>query len=402
MIAATTLSVACVPSPTGGGEPTTTTLVPKGTIQIAGGAGHTCALLADHTVKCWGNNEYGQLGNTTNNGTNSPNPTPTLVAGLSDVTQITAGNADTCALLTNQTVTCWGLNDFGELGNTTNYLTLNPNPKPTVVAGVSGVAQITGTFDHTCALLTSGTVTCWGENSYGELGTTTNIGDDNPTPTVVAGLSDVTEITAGFLHTCALLTNGTVTCWGYNYYGELGNTTNNSTTNPNPTPTVVVGLSGVTQITAGSEDTCALLTDHTVSCWGYSIWGQLGIPFNFIANPTPTTVAGLSGVTQIDTDGNHTCALLTDHIVSCWGDNEQGQLGNTASSGSSDPNPTPTVVAGLSGVAQISTGYLHTCALLSDGTASCWGFNLSGELGNTTNSGTTNPNPTPTMVNEIP
>jgi alpha-tubulin suppressor-like RCC1 family protein len=342
-------------------------------------------LLANGTVTCWGFNEAGQLGNTTGVGAfpgPGDNPTPTVVAGLSGVTQIAAGDGETCALLGNRTVSCWGSGDYGELGPAVSDT--GPHPTPTPVTGLTGVLQVIAGDGDTCVLLANHTVSCWGFNLEGELGNPTNIGNSsaaNPNPTTVAGLSGVIQITEGEEFTCALLANHTVTCWGFNGSGQLGNTTNIGTDNPNPTPTAVAGLSGVTQIVAGSDHMCALLAYGTVTCWGANFSGQLGNATgvgNF-ANPggypTPTVVAGLSGVTQIAAGYVESCGILINGTATCWG------------SGS----PTPTTVPALGGVTHIVLGAspqqerspaLYQCASLVDGTVSCSGDNLYGELGN--------------------
>jgi alpha-tubulin suppressor-like RCC1 family protein len=404
----------CTPPTTATGAPTTTTAPPTGVLQVSAGRNHACALLAGGTVTCWGENFYGQLGNATNTGntaddSTSANPTPTAVAGLTGVTQIAAGAWHTCALLATGIVTCWGSNLYGQLGNATNAGTTNPNATRTAVLGLTGVTQIAAGTIHTCALLAGGTVTCWGFNGYGQLGNTTNNGaantNANPTPTAVAGLSGVTQIDGGFYHTCGLLTAGTVTCWGSNLYGQLGNAANNGTNNPNPSPATVAGLSGVTQLSPGDFHTCALLSGGTVTCWGYNRYGQLGNTTNNgteTANPTPTVVAGLVGVTQIAAGGYHSCALLAGGIGTCWGYNRYGQLGNAASNGTNVANSTPTVVAGLTGVTQIAAGFFYTCAPLAVGIVTCWGYNRQGQLGNAANNGTETANPSPAAVVGIP
>ena len=370
---------ACGPEPTG--------------LQVAAGGTHSCAI-TDGTVSCWGENYFGQLGNSTNNGTAAANPTPTPVAGLSNVTAIAAGAVHTCALAEG-TVSCWGLNDSGQLGNITNNGTSNPNPTPTPVAGLTNVTAIAAGAVHTCALA-EGTVYCWGFNRYGQLGNNTNNGTDtaNPTPAIVAGLSPVTAITAGFMHTCAVAA-GTASCWGLNNFGQLGNITNNGTSNPNPTPTPVAGLTNVTAIAAGAVHTCAL-AEGTVYCWGFNRYGQLGNNTNNgtdTANPTPAIVAGLSPVTAITAGFMHTCAVAAG-TASCWGLNNFGQLGNNINNGTVEPNPTPSTVAGLANVTALAAGEEHTCGI-AEGTVSCWGRNRYGQLGNDSNN---LPNPTPTAV----
>jgi alpha-tubulin suppressor-like RCC1 family protein len=370
--------------------------------QIATGQWHTCALRTGGTVACFGWNYTGQLGFGTSTRVDAPNPWPTTVAGLSGVTQIATGNSHTCALRNDGTVACFGSNFHGELGNTTNTEVAVANPTPTTVAGLSGVTQIATGGTHTCALRNDGTVACFGSNYYGELGTPSPpaTAATNPAPITVAGLSGVTQIAAGDSQTCALRNDGTVACFGRNTYGQLGNTSNNGTLNANPTPTTVDGLTGVTAIAVGTSHTCAARNDGTVACFGNNHYGQLGNTTNNgtdTANPVPTAVAGLSTVTGIAAGFAQTCALRSDGTVWCFGSNAYGELGNSTNSGTVTPNPTPTAAAGLSGVTQVAASFVHSCAL-SGGTVACVGSNRYGELGVTTNSGTLNPNPFPTTV----
>ena len=396
------------PNPT----PADVSALTSGVKVIAAGIDHTCALTMADGIKCWGLNNYGQLGNSTNTGTNNPNPTPADVSGFtSGVAAIAAGGNHTCALTAASGLKCWGLNHLGQLGNSTNTGTTNPNPTPADVSGLtSGVAAIAAGYGHTCALTSAGGVKCWGSNQYGELGNNKNSGalNPNPMPADVSGLSSaVAAIAAGGNHTCALTTGGRVKCWGLNYYGELGNGVYSGTTNPNPTPADVSGLTaGVVAIAAGNGHTCALTTAGGVKCWGSNVGGQLGNSTNSGSanpNPTPADVTGLtSGVAAITADGDHTCALTTAGGVKCWGDNHFGELGNSTNTGTFNPNPTPADVSGLtSGVAAIAAGGEHTCALTAAGGVKCWGANDSGQLGNSTSSGSANPNPTPVDVSGL-
>jgi alpha-tubulin suppressor-like RCC1 family protein len=375
--------------------------------QITAGSSHTCALTTSGGVKCWGSGFDGQLGN----GATSDQSTPVdvLAAGenpggtaLSGITQIAAGAQHTCALTTSGGVQCWGYGFRGQLGN--GARSDQSTPVDVLATGgsgnLSGVAQITAGGFHTCALTTSGGVKCWGGGTSGQLGNrATPTEQSTPVNVVAAGgsgtLSDVTQITGGLTHTCALTTTRGVKCWGRGADGQLGN----GATSGHSTPVDVVAsggfgtLSNATQITAGDSHTCALTTTRGVKCWGYGDDGQLGNGATSNQS-TPVDVATyvgnglLSGVAQITAGGYHTCALATSGGVKCWGRGTNGQLGNDAT-----PNPQSTpvdvVAAGgggaLSDGNQITAGFLHTCALTTSGGVQCWGRGAVGQLGNGAN-----------------
>ena len=217
---------------------------------LAAGTYHSCALVSSGTVKCWGLNEHGQLGD----GTTALSLTAVAVSGISTATALTAGNEDTCAMLSGGTVKCWGLNGSGELGNGTT----SDSSTPVAVSGISTATAVSAGGYHTCALLAGGTVKCWGFNAYGQLGNGTTTGSS--TPVAVSGISTAIAISAGEVHSCALLSGGTVECWGNNGNGELGN----GTTTDSSTPVTVSGISTATALTAGAYYTCAVLSGGTV------------------------------------------------------------------------------------------------------------------------------------------
>ncbi|MCK5688830.1 RCC1 repeat-containing protein, partial [Myxococcota bacterium] len=228
-----------------------------------------------------------------------------------------------CALLSAGTVKCWGANGDGQLGNgaaNTDEVT------PVDVSGLSDVAAIVAGYHHNCALLNSGAVKCWGDNYSGQLGD----GGTNPlesTPVDVSGLANVIAITAGGSHSCALLDTGAVKCWGSDYYGQLGDSGYNT---DSTTPVDVVGLSGtVTAITAGFVHTCALLDTGAMKCWGGNDYGQLGNGEVLLEEISPGNVAGIaSGVTAIAAGEHHSCALFNTGAMKCWGNDNYGQLGD--------------------------------------------------------------------------
>ena len=353
-------------------------------VTIATGGAHSCASLTDGTVWCWGANDRGQLGN----GTFSFSSPPVKVNKLKNVTAIAAGGAHSCALLADETVWCWGANSTGQLGLDAtsdgcrflgDIVPCSVNPVP--VRSISNVAAIAAGKDYTCARLTDGTVQCWGANSWGQLGRDTSLGSTSAShPAPVTDLSNVVAIATGGAHSCVRLTDGTVKCWGANGGGQLGNTT----PTPRFTPVPVSGLSNVAAVAAadffeGSGHSCALLTDGTVWCWGANGSLQLG-DGSITKSTSPITVHNLSNVTSIATFGNFTCAVLTDSTVQCWGANSWGQLGRDTSLGST-PASLPAPVTDLSNVVAVVTGSRYACARLTNGTVKCWGDNDQGQLG---------------------
>lgn len=351
---------------------------------IAAGGSHTCALTTSGGVKCWGYNGFGELGN----GTTSDSNVPVGVSGLGGgVSAITAGEAHTCALTTTGSIKCWGRNSSGELGDGTT----TDRHTPVGVSGLtSGIRAITAGDSHICALTTSGGVKCWGGNGSGQLGNGTNTNSNVPVDvcadsTCISELSGISAIVAGYAHTCALTTSGEVKCWGHNGVGELGNGTNMDSQVPVDVcgdANCVGSLSSLSASAAGGFHTCAVMTSGGAKCWGRNGSGELGNGTNTDSN-VPVNVSSLTSGTSAMTAGwYHTCTLTTSGGVKCWGRNASGQLGN----GTNTSNNVPVNVSSLtSGVQRIEAGSHHTCALTTSGGIKCWGANFDGELGNGTN-----------------
>lgn len=339
--------------------------------QIAAGGVHTCALTTAGGILCWGDNSYGQLGT----GDFNASAVPVAVNGLSNgVGAISVGAGSTCALTTTGGILCWGNNSYGQLGDGSTARSSN---LPVAVSGLSsGVSAIGVSAGSACALTTAGGVLCWGDNRYGQLGNRSTVSSN--VPVAVVGLnSGVSTLSVGGDHTCALTITGSVLCWGDNHYGQLGT---GSTAHNSTVPVTVSSLSsGVSALSTGDSHTCALTTAGAVLCWGYNSAGQLGNG-NITPSNLPVAVNGLSAsVSSLSAGGNHTCALLTTGASTCWGENNFGQLGN----GQTVASSVPVAVNGLSGgISSLSAGGGHTCGLTTTGNVKCWGNNHAGQLGN--------------------
>ncbi len=342
---------------------------------VTAGGRHTCALVPGGQVRCWGRSAGGQLGNGTATGAVWE---PATIQGLAGATGVATGgptslSSHSCALLGSGQVRCWGANDTGQLGTgSTDPFTATISP--VAVTGLSGATRVVAGGRHTCAIVAGGQVRCWGSNSDGQLGDGT--GTDRPAPVAVPGLSGATQIAAGREHTCAIVAGGQVRCWGQNTDGQLGN----NTSGPDQLlPVSVTGLSGASQLAAGDFHTCAIISGGQIRCWGSDSSGQLGNGDPANSSVVPVAVSGLSGATGIAAGADHTCAVVSGGQGRCWGRNSSGQLGN----GSTSPGATttPVAVTGLSGATQVSAGPKHTCVLVTGGQGRCWGSNTSGELG---------------------
>ena len=343
----------------------------SGVAAVAAGNFHTCVLTRRGAVECWGINSHGQLGD----GTKTERHAPVAVSGLtSGVAAIAAGETHTCALTRAGAVKCWGNNESGQLGDGTTTDRSRPVAVPHLA---SGVIAITAGDEHTCAVKANGAAKCWGWNDSGQLGDGTWA--ERHAPVSVSGLtSGVVAIAAGGYYTCALTSTGAVECWGENLDGQLGD----GTENDRRRPVAVSGLSsGVAAITAGFADTCALTSANALKCWGGNAFGELG-DGTTTDHSTPVDVSGLSsGVTAMTVGFDHTCALTNAGAVECWGTNDSGELGDGTTTERHAP---VAVSGLTGGVAAIAAGNGHTCAVTSTGVVECWGYNGSGQLGDGT------------------
>jgi alpha-tubulin suppressor-like RCC1 family protein len=291
-------------------------------------------------------------------------------APLSNVVAITAGSYHTCVLTSSGGIKCWGANDSGQLGDGT---TTNRSTPVDVTGLTSGVSAISAGGVHTCALMIGGGMKCWGNNAYGQLGdgTTTN----RSAPVDVTGLAgNPLMIAGGDSHTCALMPGGGAKCWGYNGWGQLGNI---GAGNSNQTTPIDVTNSGsaFASISGGIVNTCVTTTGGGAKCWGSNFYGESAYTFsNPQAASSPQDVVGLtSGVSRVMASGASTCAIMATGGAKCWGQIAEYSLGQFVNGSPAPPPPAPPRdVTGLGGnVVQMGAGIGFQCALGID--VRCWG-----------------------------
>ena len=371
---------------------------------IAAGEAHTCALRQNGTAACWGGGLYGQRGDGVQTQSQATPQEVRAVGGagaLTDAAAITAGANHTCVLHAGGAVACWGWGLHGQRGDGSTAVSRTTPQEVQAVGGggrLSGATAITAGGLHTCALLPGGTVACWGLGDSGQRGdgTTTRL---QTAPVVVraaggAGpLTGATALAAGAAHTCAILQGGAVACWGAGGSGQRGDG-NAAPVQAAPQDVRAIGgegkLSGVTALAAGGSNTCAILQDGTVACWGYGVDGQRGDGVSTEVQPTPVVVldaegeGALRGATALAVGWSHTCARVARGAVVCWGSGVRGRLGDgTETYAQMAPVAVRAVGGGgvLTGVTAIAAGFAHTCALLEGGTAACWGEGTYGQRG---------------------
>ncbi|KYF91466.1 hypothetical protein BE17_44695 [Sorangium cellulosum] len=395
--------------------------------SIDAGNNHACVVIWSGKLKCWGGNSNGMLGLGDSN--NRGDQTAEMGAGLPTLNlgarktadSIATGGSHTCARLNDKSVKCWGYNNYGQLGLGSSNRVVGDSPTEMgdnlapVNLGADKTAIIIAAGDsHTCASLNDRSVKCWGHNNYGQLGlgsTTSVVGDssaemgDNLAPVNLGTDKLAVLIATGGSHTCVTLWDDSLKCWGNNNYGQLGlgstaNVVGDSSTEmgDNLAP-VNLGTNKTTAaIAAGQYHTCALLNDNSVKCWGYNNYGQLGLgrSISYVGrsatemgdNLAPVDLGAHQVAIDIAAGDSHTCALLDDNSVKCWGYNNYGQLGlersisyiGRSATEMGDNLAPVNLGTGKTAIA-IAAGQYHTCALLNDNSVKCWGYNSSGQLG---------------------
>ena len=354
--------------------------------------GHTCALLPLGRVECWGDDVDGELGD----GSMLRSRAPVVVKDVSGAIGISAGGNASCALLADGGVKCWGFETLGAFGGSRS----TSSPVPLTIKRLGHAVAVSTFGGYGCAVIRGGGTECWGaDNFVGTLGTAT--AGTGPylrvtAPMKMRGVNNAVAVSAGYSHVCVLLASGSVECWGSNPYGELGSGPTGNAAPPSP-PVFVQGLSDARAVSVGDDASCALLSGGSVECWGSNDLGQLGdgqggkLSPAGVASEAPIRVSGISNATAVSMGGDHVCVLLSGGQIKCWGENLYGELGDGLKShghfvrfGNSpkyDFSPTPVTVKGITNATTIAAGSSHTCATLTTGAIKRWGADGYDQLG---------------------
>jgi alpha-tubulin suppressor-like RCC1 family protein len=365
--------------------------------SVSAGKDHACGLTSGHVAYCWGNNADGELGNPAVTspclgGSDPCSPKPVRVATTVLFQAISAGDAFTCAISTAGAPYCWGNNTFGQLGIGSQRSTGRP-----AKVGIEGVTfqAISAGDTHACAVTTAGAAYCWGSNDGGKLGTG-RPGGGHTVPVPVAGRLVFRAISAGYFHTCGLARDGRTYCWGRNDQGEVGN----APRAPSAAPARVALDTAFRDVEAAEQFdyTCGVDSHGGVWCWGANCFNQLGVDslaeqcgtpaMPCSTKPSPVRLA--AAARDVAVAFSHSCALGADGGLQCWGDNNNGQLGN---GNAGDRSVTPVAVLGGLTWRALAVGREFTCAITSAGATECWGLDDHGQLG--TGDGGNHTRPTP-------
>ncbi|MGY8699083.1 MAG: RCC1 domain-containing protein, partial [Candidatus Poseidoniales archaeon] len=353
--------------------------------KVSVGWQNTCAIRENGSLMCWGQDDKGQLGNGATTTTSQDEPVYVNLPTGRKAVAVSAGALNACAILDNGSMMCWGADNVGQLGN--GAATTTDQDEPVYVSLPSGrtAVDLTVGWAHACAILDTGSLMCWGWGSNGVLGDGENTNKFSPVSVDLPYGRTAVAVDAGEKHTCAILDTGSLMCWGRDHRGQLGD---GAGYNDRHSPAYVELPTGRTavSIVAGKEHSCAILDNRSMMCWGLGNLGQLGNGGTTQSNPAPVYVDLPTGrdAVMISAGYQHTCAVLDNGSTYCWGVDNKGQLGNGATTTDSQTAPVyVNLPAGRTPVAlSPAVTAFHTCAILDDASMKCWGYNSEGQLGN--------------------
>ena len=366
-------------------------------LELASGFNHFCARMSDGRVQCWGANDFGALG--TGASPDNPNPgepsdstQPAVVTDLTDVVQISAAGNTTCVARKDRSVRCWGANDYGQLGLEADGGPLSEGAvhdyAMTVALGGASALRVDVGERSVCAVLVSGGLSCWGSNMNRQLARSTS------DAVLGSGLADLAGFTvvrtsSSPYSTYALTPSGELLVWGKlaGRYGSL---------DPDPVPAVIPSLDGVSDVSASDSHACAIAKGR-VHCWGSGLYGALGTGLGSdVVLPAHAAIQADAYPQQISVSRRTTCVRLTDGTIHCSGEANWGQLGIELDAGGERVFALGQAAHFIDYAVQVRTSDTSTCALLRNGTVKCWGSNEHGQLGQGTHD--TDPHPIPLMV----
>jgi alpha-tubulin suppressor-like RCC1 family protein len=326
--------------------------------DVQHGVGFGCGLTSRGEVRCWGANDYGQLGRGGRD--DDAHADAALVVGLPDATRALAvGSFHVCTAQTDGRVWCWGRGDDGQLGDGSAV----PRGSPAVVPGVAGAVDVAAANEWTCALLGTGGVTCWGVNDYQQLAVRGL--ERRSTAGVVPRVRDAVELSVGPHHACVRHRNGDVSCWGGNEYGQSATGRRGA---PAP-PHRVAGVAHVAEIEVGETFSCARLEAGTVSCWGQNIFGSADPMAAVYARPTP--MVGIADVLDLSAhSAEDICALVRGGAVWCTGVSRDGQIFRPDDASTMRPLPS---LPGVGAAARVRVSGPVVCVWNQAGPPLCWG-----------------------------
>ncbi len=362
-------------------------------VDVSVGATEACAVRRDGTIACWGS--------AVSIGTDAGVPTqPVAISGIGDAVEVRVGKRHACVRRSSGGVACWGANDFGQTGQPIDAGAAPRVPVPAAVGGISTAVQLAAGDASTCARMSDGTVWCWGGNASSELGLPPDAGAVT-TPSMVVGIQGSVELGAGSSSFYSRAADGSIRSWGSNRAGQLGSGLDPVTLPRSSSPVLVAGFSDAVAVAGGREGACAVHASQSVACWGDN---RASLIDGQAYRPTPVRAVGLSQIYAIAASANGSCAADVNGDVWCWGTNYDGLLGANVADVTYDSvagaSSTPVKVLGLTARAlALVAGDSHACALLSGGGVNCWGSSRSHQLNMT---GFTDSNPSAMPVPNLP
>jgi alpha-tubulin suppressor-like RCC1 family protein len=345
---------------------------------LALGYHHTCSILDNGTAICWGHDGYEQLGDGGNSDRHVRPSEPVSSSDGSTYRSIFSTHQRTCALTFSGSLFCWGQNDWGESGDGTSNTYSSPTV-PVMIPSNRSVVTVGMGEQHTCAILDDDSLMCWGRDQDGEIGNgiEEDVAQYTPISIVIPTIRNAISVDGGHTNTCVLFDDGGIMCWGKDHVGQNGDGGSSSTTHsPGSNVALPEGRSAI-DLSVGAYHSCAVLDDFSITCWGWNAYGQIGDNTTTDAiSPVLVQLPAGAKATDVDAGDHHTCAVLENGSVNCWGWNKYKQV-----SGSDWTILTPQHVDGTNSFVHVVVAARHSCALAENGTISCWGENGNGQLG---------------------